>query len=402
MRRAARAVAIGGVLAAATLLTASGLLFYRPLPTIDGYFRLLGLNERVEVVRDAIGIPHLYARDTHDLFFLQGYVTAQDRLAQLETMRIAARAQMGSASRAAFDRAPSSLRDALEAYAAGVTKLVAQYTQARALPAELIASGDRPSPWEPADTLAIVGTYLERLAPSSLCASAPAARARKGRPLLAADLYLAGPDPGWYEIGLDVGGFRAVGLSVPGVPGIVAGHNGWVAWSVVASARGASDPAGTLGALLGALPARSARTFADAMRGSAVASCLADIEGRVGGTDRGQVSFVSAERPGVLGGDRGRGEDVGALLEAARVVDLESLRVLLGRPLAPRGGGRLVIDLAEVDTSRSAVSRGASGLSASPHFDDQAPLWEVGQLHRLPFSRAAITRADGDLVLRAR
>jgi hypothetical protein len=138
------------------------------------------------------------------------------------------------------------------------------------------------------------------------------------------------------------------------------------------------------------------------MRGSAVASCLADIEGRVGGTDRGQVSFVPADRAGVLGGDGGRAADLGGRLEAARAVDLESLRALLGRPLSATGGARVLVDLADVDTSRSAVSRGASGLRASPHFGDQMALWEIGAVHRLPLSRAAIRLTDGDLVLRAR
>jgi acyl-homoserine lactone acylase PvdQ len=402
IRRAASGLAIGAALAVVSLLATGGLLFYRPLPTVDGYFRLLGLNERVEVLRDAMGIPHLYASDAHDLFFLQGYVTAQDRLAQLEQMRLVARAERGPAARLAVDRASPSLRAALEAYAAGITKLVAQYSTARALPGELVLAGDRPAPWEPADSLAVAGTYLERIAPTSVCASVAAARTLKGRPLLAADLYLSAPDPVWYEIGLDGGGFRAVGLSIPGVPGIVAGHNGWVAWSLLSSARGASDPVRTLSALLAALPSRSARTFGDAMRESAVASCLADIEGRVGGTDRGQVSFVPAERPGVLGGDGGRAAELGRRLESARGVDIESLRTFLGRPVSSTGGARVIVDLAEVDTSRSAVSRGASGLRASPHFGDQAALWEIGALHRLPLSRGAITLSDGDLVLRAR
>jgi len=402
IRRAVRAVAIGAGLAAVALVTMIGSLFYHPLPTIDGHFRLLGLNERVEVIRDAMGVPHLYASDAHDLFFLQGYVTAQDRLTQLEQMRLAGRGEMGPAARAAVGRASPALRAALEAYAAGITKLVAQYTDARALPGELVLAGDRPAPWEPADSLAVAGTYLERIAPSSICASAAAARTLKGRPLLAADLYLSAPDPGWYEIGLDGGGMRMAGLSIPGVPGVVAGHNGWVAWSLLASARGTSDPVRSLDALLSALSARSARTFGDAMRGSAVASCIADVEGRVGGTDRGQVSFVPAERPGVLGGDGGRAAELGARLGAARALDVESLRALLGRPLSSAGGGRVIVDLADVDTSRSAVSRGASGQRASPHFGDQAALWEIGALHRLPLSRAAITLVDGDLVLRAR
>jgi acyl-homoserine lactone acylase PvdQ len=62
----------------------------------------------------------------------------------------------------------------------------------------------------------------------------------------------------------------------------------------------------------------------------------------------------------------------------------------------------VIVDLGDVNMSRSAVSRGASGLRGSPHFGDQAALWEIGEVHRLPFSRVAITRIDGELILRAR
>jgi UPF0716 family protein affecting phage T7 exclusion len=46
--------------------TAFGLLVLRPLPSIDADERLLGLDERVEVLRDTYGVPHSFATDTHD------------------------------------------------------------------------------------------------------------------------------------------------------------------------------------------------------------------------------------------------------------------------------------------------------------------------------------------------
>jgi penicillin amidase len=57
------------------------------LAQIDGRVRLEGLQEEVEVIRDQQGIPHIYADNTHDLFFAQGYVAAQDRLWQMEMWR---------------------------------------------------------------------------------------------------------------------------------------------------------------------------------------------------------------------------------------------------------------------------------------------------------------------------
>lgn len=58
-----------------------------PLPQIDGELKAAGLKERVEVIRDANGTPHIYAKNMHDLFFAQGYVQAQDRWWQMEFFR---------------------------------------------------------------------------------------------------------------------------------------------------------------------------------------------------------------------------------------------------------------------------------------------------------------------------
>ena len=44
-------------------------------------------EQPVEVLRDRWGVPHIYARNTHDLFFAQGYITATDRLWQIDMWR---------------------------------------------------------------------------------------------------------------------------------------------------------------------------------------------------------------------------------------------------------------------------------------------------------------------------
>jgi penicillin amidase len=54
---------------------------------LDGKVGLTGLDSVVEVRRDSWGVPHIYARTAHDLFFAQGYVAAQDRLFQMEIWR---------------------------------------------------------------------------------------------------------------------------------------------------------------------------------------------------------------------------------------------------------------------------------------------------------------------------
>jgi len=46
-----------------------------------------GLEEPVEIIVDAWGIPHIYAKTEKDLFFAQGWNAARDRLFQFEVWR---------------------------------------------------------------------------------------------------------------------------------------------------------------------------------------------------------------------------------------------------------------------------------------------------------------------------
>jgi len=59
----------------------------RPWPQTDGTVQADGLQAEVTVIRDQWGVPHIYASNTHDLFFAQGYVHAQDRFWQMEFWR---------------------------------------------------------------------------------------------------------------------------------------------------------------------------------------------------------------------------------------------------------------------------------------------------------------------------
>ena len=57
------------------------------LAQVEGQIKLPGLKEPVEVLRDRWGVPHIYAKNQHDLFFAQGFVAAQDRLFQIDLWR---------------------------------------------------------------------------------------------------------------------------------------------------------------------------------------------------------------------------------------------------------------------------------------------------------------------------
>ena len=47
-------------------------------------FELTGIREPVQVFIDSLGIPHIFAENDYDAFFAQGYITAKDRLWQMD------------------------------------------------------------------------------------------------------------------------------------------------------------------------------------------------------------------------------------------------------------------------------------------------------------------------------
>ena len=303
----------------AAITTTFGLLVLRPLPSVDNDERLLGLDERVEVLRDTYGVPHIFATDTHDLFFAQGYVTAQDRLWQMDIYRRAAEGRLaevlgepglesdrfmrtlglGRAAQLDLGMISDETRGFLEAYMEGVNKFLQQHGES--LPVEFTILGYRPEPWTVLDTLAIsklqlydaAGNYTQELLRASIAArlgpevlatllpdastnavfddarawalvapalepglagDGPAAlanvlggagqglgsncwalagsRTASGKPLLAGDPHLPVRNPSiWYEVALDAGDLHFIGFSIPGVPGVVIGHNDRIAWS---------------------------------------------------------------------------------------------------------------------------------------------------------------------------
>lgn len=136
------------------------------LPVLDGVVRVDGLDDAVQIFRDAIGVPHVRAQTTHDAFFGQGFVHAQDRLWQMcyDRRRAAGRLaewlgprrvrmdafcrRMGleASARADHDAFDDPTRSMLDAYAAGVNAFLASGAP---LPVELELLGATQDPWEP-------------------------------------------------------------------------------------------------------------------------------------------------------------------------------------------------------------------------------------------------------------
>lgn len=72
------------------LLATSGLVasFVRKRrPLLKGEIFLEGLAEPVEIVRDKFGIPHIFALNERDLYFGLGYISAEDRLYQMDLFK---------------------------------------------------------------------------------------------------------------------------------------------------------------------------------------------------------------------------------------------------------------------------------------------------------------------------
>lgn len=63
-------------------------IYFDPLPETSGSTEVIGLNTPVNIYRDDWGIPYIYADNPDDLFFAQGYVHAQERLWQMELIRL--------------------------------------------------------------------------------------------------------------------------------------------------------------------------------------------------------------------------------------------------------------------------------------------------------------------------
>ncbi len=149
-------------------------IFPAAAQTATNTLRVAGLKDNVTVQRDERGIAHIEANNDHDLYLAQGYVTASDRLWQMDVLRRTARGEMaeifGKAvleedkrrrtygfarlSTQAAANMTSEMKMLLEAYASGVNAYIASCND-KTLPLEFRILQYKPRPWQPADSLSI-------------------------------------------------------------------------------------------------------------------------------------------------------------------------------------------------------------------------------------------------------
>ena len=235
-------------------LAAGYLVLRTSLPVIDGEIAVTGLDAEIEILREANGVPHIYAATETDSYFGLGFVHAQDRLWQIESLRRLGAGRLsevlGPASldidrffrtlgiyRVAargFAGLDGGTQAAYRAYARGVNA----YLESRGgvLPPEfLILGAPPPEPWTPADSLVILklmawdlsGNWRDELL-----------RARLAEQLTAeqiADLWPPYPGDGPVALPqLRLSGFDELGdldelwRRTPGGPSADVGSNNWV------------------------------------------------------------------------------------------------------------------------------------------------------------------------------
>ena len=152
----------------------------RPVPPLDAVIHAPAIAEPVLVRFDGRAIGYIEARQDADLYMAQGYVTARDRMFQMDMLRRVAEGKLSQvfgpallaqdklvrtvgyarAAQRELASLPEPARAALQAYCRGVNFYLR--SAGDRLPLEFGLIGYSPAPWQPLDTLAVM-KYLEYL-----------------------------------------------------------------------------------------------------------------------------------------------------------------------------------------------------------------------------------------------
>lgn len=145
------------------------------LTSYSGIEQLNNLEEEVNVFRDSLGIPHVFAKNEKDLYRVTGYLLAQDRLWQMDLFRRATTGRLAEIfgedlvetdilmrslrieekSKLVVAHSDNNVLNALEAFSDGVN----QYMNKNGdnLPFEFTLLNYKPEPWQPIHTVNLIG-----------------------------------------------------------------------------------------------------------------------------------------------------------------------------------------------------------------------------------------------------
>ena len=225
------------------------------LPDVTSTLRLPGLIDAVTIYRDRWGIPHIRAGNEHDVFFAQGYATAQDRLWHMDYDRFRAlgrwaeiagpdgvgqdrllrTAGMGRTAGLDYESAGAEAKAMVDAYAAGVNAFLETTS---AFPVEYKLLDRSPEPWENWHCIAVykmrntlLGTFEPKLFRTRLAlriGPGKAARIIKGYP----GGHLLTVPPGEVYRGPAVDGLEELGKALEDVNWLKEADAGSNAWAI--------------------------------------------------------------------------------------------------------------------------------------------------------------------------
>ncbi|WP_153731658.1 penicillin acylase family protein [Sporosarcina obsidiansis] len=284
----------------------------RALPMTKGTQKVIGLLDAVLVVRDEQGVPHIEAKNEHDLYFAQGYVQAQDRLFQMDISRRQASGRLSEvfgksslhtdqyfrtiglhrAAEKSLSHYSARTKKILDSFSQGVNAYIKEAVRKRKLPIEFILRSYQPDEWTPTDCIIMVklmafnmgGNWQmqafrlwamhnlseekwrdlfpeaagddEEIAQyclahplnvASIFKHAPlinncggsnswvvsGKKSKNGKPLLAAAPQMSLGNPAaWYQMHLQSTEMNVSGVILPGMPGVLLGHNEHIAWGM--------------------------------------------------------------------------------------------------------------------------------------------------------------------------
>jgi penicillin amidase len=183
------------------------------LPQLDGDLHLAGLSAPVTIRRDAHGVPHIEAATEDDLFIAQGFITAQDRLWQMDASRRSSNGDLAEimgptliqhdksqrilqirlTAQRLYGRISADDRRRLDDYARGVNLFIAQCEQSNSLPVEYRLLHYRPEPWTGVDSISVVISMVQTL-DTHIATKLSRGRitAKLSNPALESDLYPVG------------------------------------------------------------------------------------------------------------------------------------------------------------------------------------------------------------------
>ncbi len=288
------------------------------LPDYNQNIKIEGLTDKVTVYRDAYGTPHIYAKNKADLYKVVGYVTAQDRLWEMDLLRRVTQGRLSEIfgektvdtdeflrklriplySKKLLPTLKDETRKPLEYFADGVNQYIKDHKDN--LPFEFKILGYTPENWKPEHSLNLVGymawnlelgykmevvinqlkskispekykllfpdykrnnTYaypsfkfndsiqldnklvavleqISNISPDIFNGSnnwvVAGKKSTTGKPIFSNDMHLGLNVPGiWSRMHQNIEGkLNVTGVTLPGSPFIVAGHNDKIAWGM--------------------------------------------------------------------------------------------------------------------------------------------------------------------------